>query len=813
MRIRKDLLDNFGRNRKDLARWLSYPVTMNDAPSETVIFGPFRLSPSSYSLSRRVPGQADQLVELRPKAFDVLCYLVENGGRTITADEFLSKLWPETYVQPEVLKGHVLAVRTALDDRNTPSRFIETVRGRGYRFIADTRRTWEDGSPRAMGNPSLSCVGREHIRDLLGGHLTQACAGSAQVAFVAGEAGIGKTTLTEAFLREAVVRGATIVTGRCLPGSGETDAYYPILEILTALGAGPIGNTLRSILGQHAPAWLLQLPGLVPTGFSHAQQSVLDATPHRMGRELCDALSVLARCRPVVILIEDIHWADQATLDLIQTLSNRKLSTKLLIVATFRTMGDGGAGHAANMMAQRLALYGLAGLLRLDPLLREDVQDFLNTLGHAPPDRLVDHLHERSEGNPLFMRAMLDALVQHGTVRCDDDGWHLADEFDSLAIKAPLSLTQIIEAEIGALPAGSRAVLEAASVTDGPFSPFINHPASGTNENNFETICEDLCRGAHLIRRSDVVDMPGGRSVQTYRFRHALYQEAAYDRQGPLARSRAHAAVANHIKLVYEEDLPSVASALARHYAIARQWPEAIAFLRMAARRNMQRFAHREAVAMLETAIHLCRHLPGNVSNPALLGALEELATIHLGVFDPRAVEVYERLTDLARDTGAVEIEARGYIGVGFAVSWTDSSRSLDLMRQALTLSGQITDPVQRARVRSSAQGWLNYIQGWSSEDAAGVFAQVEVLRDLGDPIALQLAHVYLSLTLFTSARYIQAVDTIGAAFSYLLSHGQESLVFGRAIVDLPAGDPLGPDVRRPAGRGSGRFCRRHCRL
>lgn len=751
---------------------------MMESPSEVWIFGPFRLDPSSHSVARRVPGEPDARIALRPKAFDLLWYMVRNAGRTISQDEFLSELWPETYVQPEVLKGHVLAVRAALDDRGTAPLYIETVRGRGYRFIAEVGTRWRDvaGGDEKRSDPLL--VGRDDVRAELATALNRAGAGEAQIVFLSGEAGIGKTTLAEAFTSAATTQGAMVIAGHCLPGSSETEAYYPILEMLTALSGGDFGDTLKEALARLAPAWLVQLPGLATEAAADLRHEVIVATPHRMARELCDALDALARKSPVVILLEDIHWADQATLDLLQALASRKLRSKLMVVATLRSSVTSDTDRSAGTLAHRLSLYRLAREIRLEPLSLGHVDTFLSALAMSePPEILSALLHRRSEGNPLFMRAMLDVLLERNLVSWSDTGWRLCAGFEQLGSGAPPSLAQIIEAEIDELSPEERAVLDAASISNGPFSAPVNHVATHLDEVAFEAACESMCRRGQLIRRQDMVTLPGGRRTQSYGFRHALFREVAYDRQGALRRAGAHAEVGRRLTDIHVADLPSVAPSLARHFEQAGYWPESIHFLRISARTTMQRFAHREAATLLEQAIAFSRNLPDGDRVPAELGALEELATIDLGVFDPRAVATYERLSRLAHDHDLVDVEARGLIGMAYALSWTDSDRSLDMMRQALELSVEIQDPVQRARVRCSAQGWLSYIQGWNAADAAGVRTEMETLRDLGDPIAFHLSLVYYSLMHFSAARYGEAIDMVDTGFSFLVAHAQEAHV------------------------------------
>ncbi|AMM18735.1 hypothetical protein AX768_31055 (plasmid) [Burkholderia sp. PAMC 28687] len=264
-------------------------ITMN-----LLLFGPFRLDKAAYSLTECIAGGVDRPVALRPKTFDILRYLVDHPGHVVSQDEFLSELWRETYVQPEVLKGHILAARNALGDRGSPARYIETVRGRGYRFIAAVRTVQDEAAPNCVAS-SDCLVGRAAAQQELELALSRARSGETQIAFVTGEAGIGKTSLGEAFEEIAVAQDVQVVTGRCLPGSGETDAYYPLLEMLTALSNGSSRDTLLDALTRLAPTWLVQLPALMLSKPSDVLSHVIDATPHRMARELCDVLDSLTR--------------------------------------------------------------------------------------------------------------------------------------------------------------------------------------------------------------------------------------------------------------------------------------------------------------------------------------------------------------------------------------------------------------------------------------------------------------------------------------------------------------------------------------
>jgi DNA-binding winged helix-turn-helix (wHTH) protein len=732
-------------------------------------FGPFSLDRASYSLVRREPAGKTERITLQPKSFDVLCYLIERAGEIVSLDEFLEALWPNVHVQPEVLKGHVLAVRNALGDRGTPARYVETVRGRGYRFIAEIGFSSDPGE-NPDGLPEI-LVGRTTARSELEVALKRAQTGEKQLAFLSGEAGIGKSTLALDFALQAAKSGVRFVVAHCLPGSGEMDVYSPLLEILIGLSRSPARVALLTALREHAPTWLVQLPSLIHVATSRLSKDVAGATSHRMAREFCEALEAFARSEPLILVVEDLHWADAATLDVVQALANRRSRAQLLLVATLRSPGPTGATYAAADLAHRCSLYRLAREIKLTPLQIADVGDFLTRYALAePPAGLAAVLHARSEGNPLFMRATLDHLVQQELVSWDRNGWRLHEKFDELGSRPPPDLVQLIEADMRALPHEMQRALETASLSDGAFSAAVYGVASELGEQPFEEACQTLARQGQFLRRGEGAEAPSGVS-QSYSFRHALFREAAYDRQSAAQRAAGHAAVAERLASLHASDPAPIASSLARHFTQARLWRQAIGALAMASKTAVRRFAIREAAVLLEQALELSRNLPEIDRRQLELDLLDELARIYLSAFDRRARAAYDRLHELARELDGVEAEVRALVGLAYVTSAIDSDRCLAIMSQALARSADIADPVQRAQLRCSAHGWRNWILGWSAPDVAGFEAALATLRDAGDSSALNASEFDLGLILLPAGRYFEAMDIVSRSLSALVDH------------------------------------------
>lgn len=200
-------------------------------------------------------------VDLTPRAFDVLRYLVEHAGRLVTTNEMLEALWPKTYINPEGLRRYIQQIRQALGDRPEKPIFIETLPKRGYQFIAPLIR---DGAAEPSGTwaeTAKKLVGRNPAIDELDRGLDKAVRAERQIAFITGEAGVGKTALVDDFQRRAAanIPSLRIARGQCVEGFGGKEPYYPVLEALGGL-CRLLGEEVVQALAAQAPTWLVQFP-------------------------------------------------------------------------------------------------------------------------------------------------------------------------------------------------------------------------------------------------------------------------------------------------------------------------------------------------------------------------------------------------------------------------------------------------------------------------------------------------------------------------------------------------------------------------
>ena len=335
------------------------------ASADAKEFPPFRLDPVNQCLWRHGDAAGDERVMLTPKAFAVLGYLVEHAGRLVPQHELLEAIWPDTFVQPEVLKYQIADIRSMLGDHPKNPTFIETLPRRGYRFIA----TVQDSD---AGKPEPGrLAGSDRVLGDLWDCLRKAFDGERQIAFIETEPGMGKTTRSDLFqhLAAANVPGIRVARGQCVEGYGSKEAYYPMLEALGQLCRGSGGASVVQTLAAEAPTWLVQLPALLkPEHREILQQEMLGATRQRMLREIGDALNRIASGSPLLLVLEDLQWADPFTVDLISAVARSRMPAKLMLLCTYRQVDVAVAGHPMQALKPDLLIHHLCREIQVEAL-------------------------------------------------------------------------------------------------------------------------------------------------------------------------------------------------------------------------------------------------------------------------------------------------------------------------------------------------------------------------------------------------------------------------------------------------------------
>jgi predicted ATPase len=525
-------------------------------------------------------------IELAPKPFAVLRYLVEHPGRLITHDELLDALWPETYVQPQVLRTYMLELRKVLGDDAGQPRFIQTLPKRGYRFVAPVTEgngVHSDDTAGVVrpGSSPKEIVGRDGELELLNSYLRQLETGQRRVVFITGEAGIGKTALADAFCRQIGPSvAASIARGQCVQGVGGVEEYYPVTEGLHQLCAGQDGQKAYRILARRAPAWLAlgrDEAASVTEGRSGSKD--------RMLGDLCEALEEIAAQSPLILVFEDLHWADDSTLNLISALARRRAQTRLMVLAAWCPL-SGDLEDKLKRLKHDLLLRRLCVEMELGPLRKAAVAELIGREldEPEPPAGLADFVYLRSEGNPLFVTALVEHLIaQCFLVRNGHGQWERRAPFEEMEASVPDQLARMIEMEIGRLSEHEQHMLEAASLMRVAFPAWAVAAALQKDSLETEEACDALARRLHFVLRAGQDEMPDGSRSAFYVLAHGLYREVLYHRQSEARRARRHVRIAERLGELFAGREADVARERAMHYEAAGDRERAASVLHAAA--------------------------------------------------------------------------------------------------------------------------------------------------------------------------------------------------------------------------------------
>lgn len=525
----------------------------------TLFFGPFQL------LSRQGPLLIEgQEVRLQPKALALLWTLASQPDVVVTKASLMDAVWPGVVVGEDALTFQMQALRRALDDDPKQPRYIATVHRLGYRFMAPVNAGSDATSAsRPPAAPFDPLVGRKADMDALHAAFTRVLGGERQLVFVTGEAGLGKTRLANEFLSQLSQRhpDALVGRGQCLEHQGSPETYLPLLDALGHLLRHAADATPFDLVRRIAPAWLLQLPSLMSTQ-EHA--SLRLETRHirneRMLRELIEALEQLSLSQPVVLVLEDLHWSDAPSIDLLKALGQRTHPARLLVVATYRPVDAILAQHPVNALRLALISGGRAQDLMLGYLDTPAVHEYLQKrVGAANvADDLSAALHRRSGGHPLYLARIVELLLAQG----GDAAAELA-RVDSLL---PPGLRDLIAFQISQLGQTEQLILEAASVAGMEFASASVAPCLGMHPDEVERRCDVLARHGRLIQDHGLAIWPDGTSSGRYRFGHELYVQVLQRAMSSVRRARLHRLIADRLEQAYRDRTHKIAGELVHHY-------------------------------------------------------------------------------------------------------------------------------------------------------------------------------------------------------------------------------------------------------
>jgi predicted ATPase/DNA-binding winged helix-turn-helix (wHTH) protein len=568
--------------------------------SREIAFDAFRLDSANQCL-----WQGSNRVYLRPKTFAVLRYLVEHPGRLIAKDELLGGVWTDSHVCDEVLKNSIFEIRKALRDSVKRSRLIQTEHSRGYRFVGEITELWiENGGngkeklEAVAGDPQL--VRRESELAQLKRLMEKAQEGIRQVVFVTGEQGIGKTSLVDKFLETLNPRStdtlpgpAYVARGQCLEFHGAIEAYMPILEALTALCRQPGRMHVQATLRRYAPQWLMQMPSLLNASqFQELRRVTVGAMRERMLREMAETLEVLSSDIPLVLVLEDLHWSDPSTLHLISYLGQRRAPARLLLICTYRA-SELGDDHLLRAVNQELQMHHQCQELPLALLDSEAMRKFLagRFPDHRFPQEIEPWIHERTEGNPLFMVNFLEHLLRQGVIVHEGGYWILKIDPDKVDLGVPATIQDMVELELGHRSPAEQSLLEAGSIEGIEFSTEAVAAVLDEDPDRINALCKGLARRHQFVQPVCMIEESGERFISQYRFIHSLYQRVCYQQLSQTRKAELHRRMGEYIEEHHRNDVEIMAAKLTTHLEYGKVYHPATRYYartRLAGMRDMK---------------------------------------------------------------------------------------------------------------------------------------------------------------------------------------------------------------------------------
>lgn len=691
--------------------------------ASSVSFGEVRID-----LKARRVWRGAKAVDLRPKAWALLVFLLDRAGQVVTREEIAEAVWPDVAVGDDSISKAVRELRSALGDDARSPRFLGTVHRVGLRLVLETAEplartpvdaTGYDGTHRPIEAPDV--VGRAAELSVLERSLEKARSGTRRVVFLTGEAGIGKTSVLRAFLEKtrAAPDKAAVLFGQCVECVGVAESYAPVLEAIQSLRAGGADARVSGLLEKGAPLWLAQLS----PGSRAAAGDSADAS--RMLREGLLLVESLAEDRTVVLALEDAHAGDQATIDLVATLARRPAPCRLLVVVTFRPAEAVAHSHPVASVSAELELKGLATRLELGPLDAAAIERVLERRFGPIRDSasLVSLLLGRSGGNPLFLAALVDYLVSSHALEDNDGKWSVVTPLASLQRIVPDRLRSLVDAIVQPLGAHTVELLEAAAAVGMEFDARATAAAIERDVPVVEEACDRLVADGKLLRFLDEVRWNDTTTSARYVFSHQLYQEALYARLAASKRRRLHARIAVRLEGGFGGDCARIAGELADQFQRGGDDVKAISYLARAAEHANRRGAHLDAIDSLTRARALLGPDAGDERHKRrrlrVLMLLLGSVAFGRGFVEPEFEDLLDQCRPLAAEIPSA-IAISGFIEFAFITRKLMLSRLDEVVQPASRLI-ELADAAQVDLFRGLSRG----LHGWGLFFAGSIEAAI----------------------------------------------------------------------------------------
>ncbi len=540
-------------------------------------------------------------------------------------------------------------------------------------------------------------IGRAYERDVLYQLISLARSGQGQIVQVSGEAGIGKSRLVAEVKTRAASEGFLVLQGACFQ-MDSSYPYAPLLDMLrTSAATNPLAGTPDAVFQEFARL----LPELQLS--SKHEISIPLPDPEQEKRRLFATLTRFFKERtnqqPLLLVIEDLHWCDDISLEFLLSLARSSVALPLLLLVTYRN--DEVQPRLQRFLAQ-LDRARLSQELQLVSLTKSDVDAMLDAMLHLPDaeqDSMLDLIYPLTEGNPFFVEEVLTSLVSRGELVSDDSGWHYRAYPDqrSKRLPVPRSVQEAVQQRTAYLSNEAKRLLSLAAVAGRRFDFVVLQQVMHCDEEQLLLLMKEL------VSIQFVQEI----SAEQFVFRHALTQQSVYTELLARERRLLHRLLAEALEGLYTSS-PTLQEMyledLAYHCYEAGMWEQALVYTQEVGEKALALYAQQAAIERFTRAVDAEHHL--SIPTSPHLYLSRGHAYESLGEFE-RALSDYKHALESSRIAQDRLMEWQSAIAIGFLWTGRDYEQAGDWFRLASELAENLADPTLLARSLNRLGNWL----------------------------------------------------------------------------------------------------------
>ena len=584
--------------------------------------------------------------------------------------------------------------------------------------------------------------------------IDQAKRGMGQVALVSGEAGIGKSRLIGEGKTYALAQGFRLLQGNCFPGDTSCP-YAPLLDLLRTHYAGQSETEIATELGPFVREFAQLIPDLVH--IQHVSPSLPplpSLEPEQEKRRLFEALTRwftgLGTKQPILLVIEDVHWSDDTSLEWLHYLARRCAAHPFLLLVTYRS--DEVRSSLSRWLTQ-LDRERLTQEFLLARLSRSDLEVMLRAIFALPHSRqleLPDLLYTLTEGNPFFIEEILKSLIAAGGLFEANGTW---ERMPLHELHIPRSLHGAVQQRTSELSESARQVLRLAAIAGRRFDFALLQQLTQHDEQQLLALMKELMAAQFVVEESE----------ERFAFRHALTREAVYADLLVRERRKLHGTIAEMMEQLYASAYDAHLAELAYHFYEAGMWEKALLYTQRSGAKAQRLYSLWAAIEHFTRALDAARHL-AVLPSPAIYRARGQ-AYETLGDFE-RARSDYEQALDAARTAQDAVAEWQSFIDLGALWAERDYTRTSAFFQRAYEHARAIGQPPMLARSLNRVGNWhLNVEEPLEAlrchEEALAIFRQINDPHGIAETLDLLGMASYLGGDIVQGTRYFEQAVTL----------------------------------------------------